>query len=297
MLRLSPDLSVQSWFTPANHEQITAEDNDLGACGPMLLPGESTLAVGGKTGTAQWCRIKQGEIRAKQLNERHRDHALFVAFAPADASCHPCRLLEAIVPVDRVTQSAPAHAANARVMAAAPISGTTRWVTLMCKFSDLADEQKDLAFFQSQYGEGVGQLGHYWREVSYNKINLTGSTAHGWYTLPNPRSTYVTTVDGKDKADLNKLFADCASAAPDTVDLTAPVGINMMFNATWTAMPGVDRAAPRCAARACASALRGTRRGRSATSPRSRTRWDTVTACRTRTIPMATTIPTTTRGT
>ncbi|KAF1725999.1 metallopeptidase domain-containing protein [Pseudoxanthomonas japonensis] len=153
-----------------------------------------------------------------------------VAFAPAGRVMSSMPAIEAIVPVDRVTQSAPMHAANARVMAAAPISGTTRWVTLMCKFSDLADEQKDLAFFQSQYGEGVGQLGHYWREVSYNKINLTGSTAHGWYTLPSPRSTYVTTVDGKDKADLNKLFADCASAAPDTVDLTAPVGINMMFN-------------------------------------------------------------------
>ena len=153
-----------------------------------------------------------------------------VAFAPQGRVMSSAPAIQAIVPADRVTQSAPVHAANARVMAAAPISGTTRWITLMCKFSDAADEQKDLAFFQSQYGEGVGQLGHYWREVSYNKINLTGSTAHGWYTLPSPRSTYVTTVDGKEKADLNKLFADCASAAPETVDLNAPVGINMMFN-------------------------------------------------------------------
>ena len=153
-----------------------------------------------------------------------------VAFAPQDRVMSSAPAIQAIVPADRVTQSAPVHGANARVMAAAPISGTTRWITLMCKFSDAADEQKDLAFFQSQYGEGVGQLGHYWREVSYNKINLTGSTAHGWYTLPSPRSTYVTTVDGKEKADLNKLFADCASAAPETVDLNAPVGINMMFN-------------------------------------------------------------------
>ena len=153
-----------------------------------------------------------------------------VAFAPQDRVMSSAPAIQAIVPADRVTQSAPVHGANARVMAAAPISGTTRWVTLMCKFSDAADEQKDLAFFQSQYGEGVGQLGHYWREVSYNKINLAGSTAHGWYTLPSPRSTYVTTVDGKEKADLNKLFADCASAAPGTVDLNAPVGINMMFN-------------------------------------------------------------------
>ncbi|KRA53743.1 hypothetical protein ASD77_03535 [Pseudoxanthomonas sp. Root65] len=153
-----------------------------------------------------------------------------VAFAPPGRVMSSAPAIQAIVPADRVTQSAPVHAANARVMAAAPINGVTRWVTLMCKFSDAADEQKDLAFFQSQYGEGVGQLGHYWREVSYNKINLAGSTAHGWYTLPSPRSTYVTKVDGKDKADLNKLFADCASAAPDTVDLNAPVGINMMFN-------------------------------------------------------------------
>jgi hypothetical protein len=153
-----------------------------------------------------------------------------VAFGPQARVMSSARAIEAIVPVERTTQSAQVHAANARVMAAAPINGTTRWVTLMCKFSDAVEEQKDLAFFQSQYGEGVGQLGHYWREVSYNKINLTGSTAHGWYTLPSPRSTYVTTVDGKDKANLNKLFADCASAAPETVDLNGPVGINMMFN-------------------------------------------------------------------
>ncbi|WP_334179168.1 hypothetical protein [Pseudoxanthomonas sp.] len=153
-----------------------------------------------------------------------------VAFAPQERVMSSAPAIQAIVPADRTTQLAQVHPANARVMAAAPISGTTRWVTLMCKFGDATEEQKDQAFFQSQYGEGVGQLGHYWREVSYNKINLAGSTAHGWYTLPSPRSTYVTKVDGKDKADLNKLFADCASAAPETVDLNAPVGINMMFN-------------------------------------------------------------------
>lgn len=39
----------------------------------------------GKTGTAQVVQIRQGEkYDASKLNERHRDHALFVAFAPAD---------------------------------------------------------------------------------------------------------------------------------------------------------------------------------------------------------------------
>ena len=42
-------------------------------------------ASGGKTGTAQVIGIKQGEkYDAKKMNERHRDNALFMAFAPLD---------------------------------------------------------------------------------------------------------------------------------------------------------------------------------------------------------------------
>ncbi|MDR2195873.1 MAG: penicillin-binding protein 2 [Gallionellaceae bacterium] len=42
-------------------------------------------AIAGKTGTAQVIGIKQGEkYDADKLNERHRDHAWFIAFAPAD---------------------------------------------------------------------------------------------------------------------------------------------------------------------------------------------------------------------
>ncbi|MBE7527814.1 MAG: penicillin-binding protein 2 [Burkholderiales bacterium] len=39
----------------------------------------------GKTGTSQVINIKQGErYNANRINERHRDHALFIAFAPAE---------------------------------------------------------------------------------------------------------------------------------------------------------------------------------------------------------------------
>jgi penicillin-binding protein 2 len=41
--------------------------------------------IAGKTGTAQVVTIKQGEkYDASQLSERNRDHAWFIAFAPAD---------------------------------------------------------------------------------------------------------------------------------------------------------------------------------------------------------------------
>lgn len=110
------------------------------------------------------------------------------------------------------------------------IAGTTVWVTLMCKFKDIATEQKDITFFRNQYGTSVGQLGHYWREVSYNKINLTGSQAYGWFTLPQPRSFYF---NSNGSANLGQLFTDCTNAADASVNFAVNggvQGINMMFN-------------------------------------------------------------------
>ncbi|WP_454832328.1 hypothetical protein [Pseudoxanthomonas wuyuanensis] len=153
-----------------------------------------------------------------------------VEFAASGRIMSQQRAIAAIVPADRLWQSAPAIDASGRVMAAATVSGTTRWVTLMCRFGDIATEQKALSFFQAQYGNAAGQLGHYWSEVSYGRIDLTGSTAHGWYALPQPRSFYVTEENGEDKADLNKLFEDCSAAADPLVDFAGVQGINMMFN-------------------------------------------------------------------
>jgi len=59
----------------------------------VTLPGGTAAYAGsgaaypfaGKTGTAQVIGIKQGEkYNEKEIDERHRDHAWFIAFAPAD---------------------------------------------------------------------------------------------------------------------------------------------------------------------------------------------------------------------
>lgn len=113
------------------------------------------------------------------------------------------------------------------------VLGTTVWATIACKFADVATEQKPVSFFQSQYANTPGLLDHYWREVSYDKVNLTGSEAYGWFTLPQPRSYYVTTNNGTERANLNALFDDCTAAANPTVNFAANgglQGINMMFN-------------------------------------------------------------------
>ena len=46
---------------------------------------DSPYRIAGKSGTAQVVAIKQGEkYDSEKLEERHRDHALFIAYAPAD---------------------------------------------------------------------------------------------------------------------------------------------------------------------------------------------------------------------
>jgi penicillin-binding protein 2 len=45
----------------------------------------ASYQIAGKTGTAQVVGMKQGEkYDASKIDERHRDHAWFIAFAPAD---------------------------------------------------------------------------------------------------------------------------------------------------------------------------------------------------------------------
>ena len=76
--------------------QLTARPENIAVVRNAMvgvnLEGTSSAAFrgapytsGGKTGTAQVIQIKQGEkYNASQVDERHRDHALFIAYAPAD---------------------------------------------------------------------------------------------------------------------------------------------------------------------------------------------------------------------
>ena len=139
-------------------------------------------------------------------------------------------VIEAIVPVGRLPQRATVREAGGRIAMAAPVTGGTRWVTLMCKFADIAVEPKSRAFFQAQYGDAPGQLGHYWSEVSYGAIHLAGSAAYGWYTLPAARADYVPSIAGKPRADLSRLFNDCVAQAEADVDFRSVQGINLVFN-------------------------------------------------------------------
>jgi len=118
-----------------------------------------------------------------------------------------------------------------------PITGPQPWVNLLCKFSDVPAEPRDLSYFNGLMGNTPPGLDHYWRELSFNNINIVGSTSQNWRTLPQPRSYYVYDRNGDGdtndpyEADLTRLFNDCTAIHDSDVYFPNFVGINLMFNA------------------------------------------------------------------
>ena len=183
----------------------------------LVLDGGARLAL-----DPQQARRGAGDLYAL-ANRR-----VAVQFVP-DKSAGGTRRIAAIVAADEPDDARIHGLAKVAGLAKATL-GSTRWITLACRFDDIVEEQQPVSFFRDQYGEEPGQLGHYWREVSYGKINLEGSDAQGWYALPNPRSHYVTGAEDDEDANLDALFDDCTAAADADVDFSEVVGINMMFN-------------------------------------------------------------------
>jgi len=120
--------------------------------------------------------------------------------------------------------------------AAAPrVAGSQPWVTLLCRFSDSSGEVPEQpAYFSEMLSNNPGRLDHYWREVSYGKVDLLGSEVAGWFMLPFPRSHYVPDdpdcfVDER-RADLDALWEDCTAAADAAIDFSPFAGINTMYD-------------------------------------------------------------------
>lgn len=124
---------------------------------------------------------------------------------------------DAIVAVDASTEAA----------AVPRVSGSQPWVTLACKFSDVTAQPHDVPYFSTMLSNQTGRLDHYWREVSYDKVDVAGSVAYGWFTLPHPRSYYV---PANGSANLGALFDDCTAVADASVNFAGFVGVNTFYN-------------------------------------------------------------------
>lgn len=118
----------------------------------------------------------------------------------------------------------------ARPAEAPGVFGSHPWVSVLCRFSDVATLPHDRAYFQDMYANAPGRLDHYWREQSYGQADLAGSEAVSWVDLPQPRAAYNRNGDPR-QFDLEQAVQDCTAAVDGQVDFSRYDGINLMFNA------------------------------------------------------------------
>jgi hypothetical protein len=119
-----------------------------------------------------------------------------------------------------------------------PISGTQPWMVVLCKFTDLSTEPVTYtpSYFAQMFA-GTGYSGtldfrHWWREISYNNLNVDGTqVTPKWYSLGMTRYEWA----GLNRFDKIRTCADTASA---DVDYSKFYGVIAIFN---------DDSAPRTA--------------------------------------------------
>jgi len=167
-----------------------------------------------------------------EINQQHLAVTGQVAVAPlADGTA-----AMPLVTVHALTRNAahPEAAAAAVSAEVSPtsfaVSGPQPWATLLCRFGDSPGvTTHPIEWFQTlMLGTTAPGLDHYWRELSFNNVNLAGSAVYGWYTLPQPRSYYVS--GSPEQLNHQKAANDCTAVANPNVNFPTFVGINLMFN-------------------------------------------------------------------
>jgi len=109
-----------------------------------------------------------------------------------------------------------------------PLMQTFGYITLACKFNDFPEEPVTQAFLVNKYASTYPGFNHYWSEMSYGELDLTG-TATNWKTLPNPRQFYYDAANGN-QANLNAIADDCAALHVNDVDISVYDGIQFALN-------------------------------------------------------------------
>lgn len=133
---------------------------------------------------------------------------------------------EYYVVVDEVGELAPVDDRDTQVFGPQP------YVWILLRFGDNSSTPELPAWFEDQAGPGLHSLDEYYRENSFDQINLDGSMVVGWYDLPEPRSYYVYDIDGDGDLDVNFTRAreDAVALADSDVYFPDFVGINLIFN-------------------------------------------------------------------
>ena len=184
--------------------------------GPVALNRKRVTVMG------EWEEVGPDAI------EKFRVYSIELAPSPSTAS--PGETFASDLSPDEVP---PPRSALPAIRRDTHLRGPQPWVTILCRFAETQFTPHFVSHYERMMGSSEpGSLGHYWREVSYGNIDLTGSVVVGWYDLPRPYSYYVYDRDGDGKGDHNtsRTAEDCTTAADAEVFFPDFYGINLVFN-------------------------------------------------------------------
>jgi M6 family metalloprotease-like protein len=108
------------------------------------------------------------------------------------------------------------------------VSGSRKYLTILCKFSNNAQEPGTNANYDAFFMGASMSVANYWGQASENRINFDGSQVVGWLPLPHDSAYYF--PGGAADADLSKLADDCTAAADPLVNFPDFDGIITQFN-------------------------------------------------------------------
>ena len=234
------DETLTGWFsfTVADYptesglaSEITyALTEDSGERYELLIDIELMQPLGGPVALNRKRVTVEGEWEEVGPDETEKFWVYSIDLAPSPSTASPGGTFAPDVFPDKPPPpraALPAAAINSRVR------GDQPWVTILCRFADATDVTPyPVSHYEQLIGSSYPGLDHYWREVSYENMNLTGSVVVGWYNLPQPRSYYVSDADGdgEEDTDLDRAATDCTAAADADVFFPDFYGVNLAFN-------------------------------------------------------------------
>lgn len=123
----------------------------------------------------------------------------------------------------------------------APLLGAKPWITILCRFADLTNSTPHPTNWYATLmtGANTNSMDRFFREASYDQINLNGSAVSGWHNLPGRVADYV--LPGGE-VDRERLLNDAIAVADSAVFFPNYYGINLMFNGP---LPGACYGGPR----------------------------------------------------
>ena len=112
--------------------------------------------------------------------------------------------------------------------APSPQIGPKPWVTILCRFADYPSTPHPKSWYEElMLGTNSASMDGYFRENSYDSMNLSGSVVVGWFNLPGTAASYVDVFGGPNR---EKLLRDAMNVADSAVFFPGFYGINIMLN-------------------------------------------------------------------